>query len=96
MWKAISGIFKRNRTTQILALAGLDSASAEGLTNAELKDLEGLCHDLIEGASTEDGGMAVLVASERGIGVNPGLCSPAPWGFRLLVTPEGIVAKGDD
>lgn len=91
MWKAIRGLFKGHRTTQVLALSGIDAVSVKTLSDDELTGLEGLCHELIAENPVDDAGLPVLVATERGIGVNPSLQS-MPWGFRLLVTPEGITA----
>jgi len=100
LWQAVKQAFGgtvRPTATDALALASVSRDTVEALTDEELRRLENLCHDAIEEAVTPEGreedGLPIFVVSERGIGMNPALGSPDPWGFRLMVTPDGIEAR---
>ena len=99
LWDAVKQAFggaARPSATEALALASVSRDTVEALTDEELRRLERLCHDAIAEAVAPEGreeeGLPIFVVSERGIGMNPGL-QPDGWGFRLMVTPEGIKAR---
>ena len=99
LWDAVKQAFSigaRPTATEALALASVSRDTVEALTDEELRRLEGLCHDAIAEAVAPEGreeeGLPLFIVSERGIGMNPGL-QPDGWGFRLMVTPEGIEAR---
>ena len=100
LWDAVKQAFGgtvRPSATEALALASVSRDTVGALTDEELHRLERLCHDAIAEAvapvGREEEGLPIFVVSERGIGMNPEIGPPTSWGFRLMVTPEGIEAR---
>ena len=102
LWDVVKQAFSigaRPSATEALALASVSRDTVEALTDEELRRLESLCHEAISQSvdtGLEEAGIPLFVASETGIGVSPGLGQPVmpdSWGFRLMVTPEGIEAR---
>ena len=103
LWDAVKkafGVGVRPSAMEALALASVSADTVGALSDEELRRLENLCHEAIEASvdtGREEPGIPLLVASDRGIGVN-GAFSPTGYydGFRLQVTPEGINAGMGD
>ena len=100
LWDAVKQAFGgtvRPSATEALALASVSRDTVGALTDEELRRLERLCHDAIAEAVAPEGreeeGLPLFIVSERGIGMNPEIGPPTSWGFRLMVTPEGIEAR---